>query len=156
MSRQRNVNALTPALESAMKEAFGPQRVSVSGVPATSHFARVLVAADVYGVAPHVGRGGWTWYTGSASWLYRVGLESLLGFRRTGDWLTFDPRLPTKWPGFSLEYRHGSATYRVRVENHAGVEQGVRRVTLDGQEVEDGVIPLTDDGREHEVFVEMG
>ena len=91
-----------------------------------------VVAADVYGRAPHVGRGGWTWYTGSAAWLYRVALEAILGFRRAGDRLTLDPCIPGDWPGFEMTYRHRTATYRIVVDNPHGVERGIRAVTLDG------------------------
>ena len=66
--------------------------------------------ADVYGVPPHVGRGGWTWYTGSAAWLYRVGLESILGFRLEGERLRLEPCIPAGWPGFEITYRHRSAS----------------------------------------------
>jgi cyclic beta-1,2-glucan synthetase len=114
-----------------------------------------VVAADVYGVPPHVGRGGWTWYTGSASWLYRAAVETLLGLTRRGDTLTFDPRIPPDWGGYEVEYRHGHTAYRCRVENPNGVEQGVREVWLDGERVE-GPIPLADDGRQHDVRVVMG
>jgi cyclic beta-1,2-glucan synthetase len=113
-----------------------------------------VVAADVYGVPPHVGRGGWTWYTGSASWLYRSAVETLLGLTRRGDTLTFDPRIPSGWGGYEVEYRHGHTVYHCRVENPNGVEQGVREVWLDG-EPRDGPIPLTDDGRPHDVRVVM-
>src|SRR5206468_3424282 len=104
-----------------------------------------VVAADVYGVPPHVGRGGWTWYTGSAAWLYRAVLETLLGFTKRGDRLSFDPRIPADWRGYEVEYRHGSARYRCRVENPHGVGHGVAAVWLDGSRVPDGVIPLRDD-----------
>jgi cellobiose phosphorylase len=115
-----------------------------------------VVAADVYGRAPHVGRGGWTWYTGSASWLYRVALEGILGFRRAGDRLTVDPCIPGDWPSFELTYRHRTATYRIAVANPHGVERGVRAVTLDGSPLYGRAIPLLDDGRVHEVQVVMG
>ncbi|MBX6313467.1 MAG: glycosyl transferase family 36, partial [Isosphaeraceae bacterium] len=115
-----------------------------------------VVAADIYGRPPHTGRGGWTWYTGSAAWLYRVGLEAILGFQRRGDRLALDPRLPGDWPGFEIVYRHRSATYRIVVENPHGVERGVPLITLDGQAHEGGEIPLADDGREHEVRVVLG
>ncbi|MEJ7637830.1 MAG: hypothetical protein WKF75_07590 [Singulisphaera sp.] len=115
-----------------------------------------VVAADVYGRAPHVGRGGWTWYTGSASWLYRVALEAILGFRRAGDRLTLDPCIPGEWPGFELTYRHRTATYRIAVANPHGVERGIRAVTLDGSPLRGDAIPLEDDGRVHEVEVVMG
>jgi cellobiose phosphorylase len=114
------------------------------------------VCADVYGVAPHVGRGGWTWYTGSASWLYRVALESILGFRLTGDTLRVVPCVPLNWPRFEIKYCHGSATYRVRVDNPACTGRGVGSVTLDGQPAPGGVVPLRDDGRGHDVRVTLG
>ena len=115
-----------------------------------------VACADVYGVPPHVGRGGWTWYTGSASWLYRVALEAILGFHRGGDMLRVEPCVPPGWPGYEVNYRHGSATYTVRVENSAGTGRGVRSVTLDGQRVPGGVVPLRDDGRAHDVQITLG
>jgi cellobiose phosphorylase len=115
-----------------------------------------VIAADVYGAPPHTGRGGWTWYTGSASWLYRVGLESILGFRLRGDRLRIDPCVAPDWPRYELTYRHRSATYHVVVENAAGTGRGVRAVTVDSQAVPDGEIPLVDDGKAHAVRVELG
>lgn len=115
-----------------------------------------VVAADVYGMPPHVGRGGWTWYTGSASWLYRAALETLLGFTKRGNELTFDPRIPAGWPAFEIEYRYGSATYHCRIENPNGVEHGVYEVWLGGELRENGVIELRDELRTHEVRVVMG
>jgi cyclic beta-1,2-glucan synthetase len=115
-----------------------------------------VLAADVYSLPPHVGRGGWTWYTGSAGWLHRVGLEYLLGCRRQCDRLHVEPCVPANWQGFEVEWRHGSATYHVSVKNPRGVERGVTRVTVDGQSSHDGTIPLADDGQRHEVVVEMG
>jgi cellobiose phosphorylase len=115
-----------------------------------------VVCADVYGVPPHVGRGGWTWYTGSASWLYRVALEAILGFRRVGDTLHMEPCIPPSWPGYEITYRHGTATYRVRVDNSSGAGRGVGSVTLDGQPAAGGTVPLRDDLREHDVRVTLG
>jgi cellobiose phosphorylase len=115
-----------------------------------------VACADVYGVPPHVGRGGWTWYTGSASWLYRVALEAILGFRRTGDTLRVEPCVPRGWPGFEVTYRHGSATYRIRVDNPAGTGRGVGSVTVDGRPAAGGAVPLRDDGRGHDVRVTLG
>jgi cyclic beta-1,2-glucan synthetase len=115
-----------------------------------------VMAGDVYGAPPHTGRGGWTWYTGSAGWLYRIGLESILGFRRSGQQLRIDPRIPIGWKRFSLTVRHRSATYRIVVENPAGVERGVSTVELDGTRVSDSVVGLVDDGKEHTVRVTMG
>ena len=74
-----------------------------------------VIAADVYSVAPHTGRGGWTWYTGSAAWMYRLGIEGILGLRRTAGGLHIDPCIPPDWPGFEATYRHGSATYHIQV-----------------------------------------
>jgi len=115
-----------------------------------------VVAADVYGVPPHVGRGGWTWYTGSAGWLYRAGLESILGFRLEGDRLRLEPCIPALWPGYEITYRRGSTTYHIKVENPRGVERGVAGVTLDGEPCPEGSVHLADDGRTHEVVVGMG
>jgi cyclic beta-1,2-glucan synthetase len=115
-----------------------------------------VVVADIYGRPPHVGRGGWTWYTGSASWLYRAGLETLLGLRRQGKRLRLDPRVPAQWPGFSIHYTYGATPYRITVENPRRVEHGVARVWVDGQEVADSTMELVDDARPHEVRVEMG
>jgi cyclic beta-1,2-glucan synthetase len=115
-----------------------------------------VVAADVYSQAPHTGRGGWTWYTGSASWLYRVALETMLGFEKRGTTLRLNPCIPATWPRYEIDYRHGSATYHITIENPQGVERGVQSVTVDGQALADGVIQLADDGRAHEVRVVMG
>jgi cyclic beta-1,2-glucan synthetase len=115
-----------------------------------------VVCADVYGAPPHTGRGGWTWYTGSASWMYRVGLEAILGFELLGDAFRMNPCIPRSWPGFELTYRRGETMYHVTVENPDGVEHGVREVLLDGKPVTCGRVPLADDGREHQVRVRMG
>jgi cyclic beta-1,2-glucan synthetase len=114
-----------------------------------------VVAADVYTAEGHVGRGGWTWYTGSASWLYRVALESILGFSKHGNSIAFDPCIPSSWKEFSLDYRFGSTIYRVSVANPSGVQKGVSSVSLDGNSCE-GRIPLVDDGRDHSVMVTLG
>jgi cyclic beta-1,2-glucan synthetase len=114
-----------------------------------------VVAADVYSVEPYVGRGGWTWYTGSAGWMYRLGVEAILGLRRVGDVLRIDPCIPRDWPGYELTYRHGETSYRIRVGNPDGVNRGVRVVTLDGEVLPGEEIPLLDDGQQHEVEVLM-
>ena len=115
-----------------------------------------VVAADVYGRPPHTGRGGWTWYTGSASWLYRVGLEAILGFRLRGTACVLDPCIPGDWPGFEITYRHRSTIYHIAIENPDGVERGVRALTLDGQPLDGDAVDLADDGQVHEVRVTMG
>jgi cyclic beta-1,2-glucan synthetase len=114
------------------------------------------VAGDVYTESPHAGRGGWTWYTGAAGWLYRLALERILGLSRRGDVLLVDPRIPTSWPGFEVDWRHGKALYRVRVDAAgAGGAGAVARATLDGKELPGAEIPLEDDGREHDVRVTL-
>jgi cyclic beta-1,2-glucan synthetase len=116
-----------------------------------------VVAADVYAVPPHTGRGGWTWYTGSASWFYRVALHSLLGLQVKGAdgdrTLTLDPCIPKRWDGFSLDYRHGGTVYHVTVENPRGVNRGVAYVEVDSVRLDSVSVPLVDDGREHRVRV---
>ena len=104
-----------------------------------------MVCADVYGAPPHTGRGGWTWYTGSASWLYRVAIEAILGFQLQGSTLRFEPCIPRGWPGFEMNYRHRSATYRILVDNSAGTGRGVRSVELDGQQLPSDTVTLSDD-----------
>jgi cyclic beta-1,2-glucan synthetase len=115
-----------------------------------------VLAADVYSNPQHVGRGGWTWYTGSAGWFYRVALETVLGFQVGGNRLSLNPCVPRGWREFEITYRYRSAVYLVRVENPNGVERGVRTVALDGRPVSDGGVELTDDGQRHEVRVQMG
>jgi len=115
-----------------------------------------VVCADIYAAPPHTGRGGWTWYTGSAGWLYRVALEAILGIHPVGNTLRIDPCVPRGWPGFEVTYRHETASYRIRVANPAGVERGVRSVTVDGQPVSGGTVLLLNDSSEHDVRVELG
>ena len=113
-----------------------------------------VVAADVYSSPSHVGRGGWTWYTGSASWMYRVALENLLGFTKHGDALHLQPCLPAHWPAFQIRYRHGASTYVIDVRDPSGIRERGSRVTVDDQEIPDGAIQLVDDGRTRAVLVE--
>jgi cyclic beta-1,2-glucan synthetase len=113
-----------------------------------------VVAADVYTAEGQLGRGGWTWYTGSASWMYRVGLEGILGFRKRGDTLFIEPRVPASWPGYSIEYRYGGSLYVIVVRNENGTGLGAVEVAVDGRVLPDGGIPLVDDNQRHEVTVE--
>lgn len=115
-----------------------------------------VMAADVYSMPPHVGRGGWTWYTGSAGWMYRLGLEAILGVRRVGRALRIEPCIPKRWSGYEVTYRDGATVYHICVENPDGVNRGVRQVTLDGKVLPDAEIPLAGDGQRHEVRVVMG
>ncbi|MGK2962122.1 MAG: GH36-type glycosyl hydrolase domain-containing protein [Gemmatimonadaceae bacterium] len=113
-----------------------------------------VVAADVYTAQGHVGRGGWTWYTGSASWLYRVGLESILGFVKEGDTLRIEPCIPAGWKEFSLDYTHGSSVYAITVRNPRRTGKGAVTMTVDGAPLE-GPLALVDDGTRREVLVEL-
>jgi cyclic beta-1,2-glucan synthetase len=115
-----------------------------------------VVAGDVYAAAGHEGRGGWTWYTGAASWAYRVALEGMLGFEKLGDRIRVDPCVPAAWPGFTLDYRCGSSSYHIDVHNPDGVSQGVAAVTLDGAPARDGWVTLIDDGQRHVVAIVLG
>jgi cyclic beta-1,2-glucan synthetase len=115
-----------------------------------------VAAGDVYSCSPHVGRGGWTWYTGSAGWLYRIALENLLGLQREGKRLRVDPCIPSQWSKYAINYQYGSTMYRIEVDNPGGAERGVKKVQLDGIEIPTAWIELTDDGRARNVRVEMG
>jgi cyclic beta-1,2-glucan synthetase len=114
-----------------------------------------VVAADVYTAEGHIGRGGWTWYTGSASWMYRVALEAILGFRKVGDRLHIDPSVPSDWPGFTIQYRYGASQYAIDVRITHGAPREVTRITADGGTVGVDGIPLVDDGQPHTVIVEI-
>jgi cyclic beta-1,2-glucan synthetase len=96
-----------------------------------------VTAGDVYAASGRVGQSGWTWYTGSSPWMYRIWIEEVLGFRLRGDRFTVEPRLPAEWPGFELTYRHGSSVYEIKVMRH---EEETAVLELDGVEV--GFIPL--------------
>jgi cyclic beta-1,2-glucan synthetase len=112
-----------------------------------------VVAADVYTAAGHLGRGGWTWYTGSASWMYRVGLETILGFTRLGDQLSISPVVPAGWAEFTIDYRFGASNYHILVTQPARVRSAGAVVTVDGQALESDAFTLVDDGRDHQVSV---
>ena len=113
-----------------------------------------VVAADVYALSPHTGRGGWTWYTGSAGWMYRLIMESLLGLRLEVDTLRFAPCLPVDWEGFTVHYRYRETVYHIAVL-HTGAGNGEMGVTVDGVEQHDKAIPLVDDRQEHSVEVRI-
>ncbi|UPL08021.1 beta-(1,2)-glucan biosynthesis protein [Pseudomonas sp. IsoF] len=130
---------------------INPVRQGASGLIETYKVEPYVMAADVYAVAPHAGRGGWSWYTGSAGWMYRLIVESLLGLQRCGDTLRIEPLLPADWPGVTLHYRFGSTPYRIEVRNGADTEL---TLTLDGQQLAQAVLPLKDDGVLHQVIAE--
>ncbi len=114
-----------------------------------------VVAADVYTAEGHLGRGGWTWYTGSASWLYRVGIEAILGFSLRGETLSMDPCIPSEWKQFTLEYRYGRTVYAIEVRNPDGVERGVISTSVNGTAI-NGPVTLVDDGHRRNVVVTLG
>jgi cyclic beta-1,2-glucan synthetase len=115
-----------------------------------------VMPGDVYSSADHLGRGGWTWYTGAAAWTYRVWLEEILGFQRRGDTLTINPVIPKDWRGFRLRYRFQNTIYRMSVENPDHCSRGVTLVELDGIAVADKIVTLRDDALPHEVRVVLG
>jgi cyclic beta-1,2-glucan synthetase len=121
------------------------------GKIATYKVEPYVVAADVYAVEPHVGRGGWTWYTGSAGWMYRLLVETLLGLNLEGEKLTLKPRLPEAWPSYQIDYRYRSSVYHITIVRGGGEADGKLRLSIDGKEIAGASIPLVDDGKEHGV-----
>jgi cyclic beta-1,2-glucan synthetase len=115
-----------------------------------------VLAGDVFAHPSHAGRAGWTWYTGSAGWMYRAGLESILGFRRRGATFEIDPCIPTAWPAYSIAWRFGATRYVIDVVNPQRRSRGVAQALLDGTSVDPCAIPLSDDGGRHEVKVVLG
>ncbi|MEK6195003.1 MAG: glycosyltransferase 36 associated protein, partial [Deltaproteobacteria bacterium] len=115
-----------------------------------------VVAADVYRLPGRIGQGGWSWYTGSAAWMYRAWVEEVLGLQVQGGQMRVNPLIPATWEGFSLSYRHGEALYAIQVENPHHCEHGVVWVEMDGQRLAGGVIPLERGLVKHRVVVRMG
>src|SRR5438105_472822 len=113
-----------------------------------------VIAADVYTAKGHLGRGGWTWYTGSASWMYRIALEAILGFHQRGEQLFIEPCIPANWKEFTVEYRFRSSTYEITVENPDGLQSGSVELAIDGRSVEKA-IDLIDDGKRHRVTASL-
>jgi cellobiose phosphorylase len=112
-----------------------------------------VMAADVYGVPPHVGRGGWTWYTGSAGWMYQLILESFLGLKREGDTLRFDPCIPKDWESFKLIYVFKHTTYHIEIRQELGLSEN--EVVMNGIPQQNNLIPLIDDKKGHQVVVTL-
>jgi cellobiose phosphorylase len=123
-----------------------------------------VMAADVYTGEPHAGRAGWTWYTGAAGWMYRLGLEAILGIRMKEGRLHIRPCIPPEWREFTVRYRYGGSEWRIDVKNPDGRSTGIRRLAIDGEEArpagadrEDGaLLTLTDDGKTHVVELVLG
>jgi cyclic beta-1,2-glucan synthetase len=114
-----------------------------------------VVAADVYAVPPHTGRGGWTWYTGSAGWMYRLLIETLLGAHLEGDQLRLVPRLPKAWNWFKMHYRYRQTVYHITIVRLAANASGADSLTLDGREIPGNVLPLLNDHQEHAVELKV-
>jgi cyclic beta-1,2-glucan synthetase len=114
------------------------------------------IAGDVYARAPHAGRGGWSWYTGSAAWMYRAGLESILGLRRRGATFSINPCIPSSWPAYDIVWQFLSTRYEIAVVNPQRRCRGVVGAELDGLTVNREAIPLVDDGRVHRVRIVIG
>jgi len=114
-----------------------------------------VIAADVYSVSPHAGRGGWTWYTGSAGWMYRAGIEGILGIRREGAFLVIEPCIPAAWPGFEATVKVESSHYTIRVENSPNGCQDDFQAILDGSQIHcaEGRVRVPLDGRTHSVSI---
>ena len=126
------------------------------GEIATYQVEPYVVAADVYSGATRQGRGGWTWYTGSAGWMYRLLVETLLGLNRTGDQLTLTPHLPHDWNECTLHYRYRDSVYHIHVSRPSVAPLGGAVLTLDGQVIPGVILPLTSDHRDHVVTLVLG
>jgi cellobiose phosphorylase len=110
-----------------------------------------VMAADVYGVEPHTGRGGWTWYTGSAGWMYQLILESFLGLRREGDKIWFEPCVPIEWPSFTVRYKFIDTWYNITVYQNAAKSNAT--MTVDGVEASEDKITLVNDHTKHDIVI---
>jgi cellobiose phosphorylase len=110
-----------------------------------------VLAADVYAVEPHTGRGGWTWYTGSAGWMYQLLVETLLGVNLEGDQLRLTPRLPKTWTTYKIHYRYRQTVYHIVIARLASESPDRQPLRLDGEELSGETIPLCDDHAEHTV-----
>jgi cyclic beta-1,2-glucan synthetase len=115
-----------------------------------------VMAGDVYARPPHAGRGGWSWYTGSAGWMYRAGIESILGLRRRGETFVIDPCIPSSWSDYRIAWRFLDSRYEIAVSNPMRRCRGVATATLDGAPVNANAIPLLNDGRTHDVRIVLG
>ena len=115
-----------------------------------------VVAGDVSAHPEHAGRAGWTWYTGSAGWMYRAGLESILGLRRRGETFEVDPCIPASWPEYAISWRFGRTRYEISVANPERRCRGIASADLDGVAVDPRAIPLVDDGGTHDVRLVLG
>lgn len=114
-----------------------------------------VIAADIYGAGNLAGRGGWTWYTGSASWFYKAGIEFVLGIKIKNNTLSIEPCIPKDWKEFSARYKFGRSIYNINVKNPNGKNSGVQKMMVNGEEIKEKAIRLSDDGKIYEVEIEM-
>lgn len=135
---------INPIEHTRTKEAAGKYKVEP-----------YVIAADIYGQKNLAGRGGWTWYTGSASWMYEAGIKYLLGLRIEKGKLKLMPCIPNDWKEYTIKYKYGSSIYHIRISNPHGKETGVSKFMLDGQEIEKKEITLNPNGGVYNVEVEM-
>ena len=138
--------------------------INLSATRASSQRYKVepyVMAADVYSQPPHTGRGGWSWYTGSAGWIYRAALEYILGVKKEGDNLVISPCIPRSWPGFEVSYKFGKTTYEIKVSNPEGVSRGLVAYRCSAANVQrlspnSARIPLADNGETKTIEITMG
>lgn len=114
-----------------------------------------VLAADVYGIGNLAGRGGWTWYTGSSSWLYKAGIETILGLRIEKGMLSLQPCIDKEWKEYSIIYQYKSSTYYIKVKNPNGKNTGVESFKVNGEEIEEKQVKLIDNGKRYEIEVKM-
>ncbi|SET37424.1 Cellobiose phosphorylase [Natronincola peptidivorans] len=120
---------------------------------ATYKLEPYVMAADVYAVSPHIGRGGWSWYTGVSGWMYKVGVEDIVGLKKNADKLMIDPCIPKEWKEYKIKYRYKATYYNIIVKNPEGKNKGIQELLLDGNKLQEKYISLTDDKKEHQVEV---
>ncbi len=135
---------INPIEHSKTKEAVNKYKVEPFVIP-----------ADIYGESNLVGRGGWTWYTGSSSWFYKAGIEYILGFRIENNILRIEPCIPKDWKEYSIKYRFGRTIYNIKVKNLSGKNSGVTKFIVNGNEIENKEIKLEDDGNVYDIEVEL-
>ena len=115
-----------------------------------------VIVADIYGIEPHVGRGGWSWYTGSSGWIYKIGLEHILGFRVQNDRLYIKPCIPRDWSSYNIEYKYIDTVYTIKVKNPYKLNVGGIHIQIDGHDIKEEYINLVNDKKMHLVQVELG
>lgn len=133
---------INPIEHAKTKEAVGRYKVEP-----------YVVAADVYGVGNLAGRGGWTWYTGSSSWLYKAGIEYILGLKIFDGVLSIKPAITSNWKEYSIRYEYKTSVYNIKVKNPNGKNTGVEKFIVNGQEIEEKKIKLIDNGKMNEIEV---